>query len=672
MIALDTETTVVQLKFDKIRDRFLVPDLVGASVWTGGPGRLFGWDDPELPQVLHDAFEHEIVVGHNLAFDLNVLSKAFPDLSSPIRRALDEGRLYDTTVLVHLREPTVKDKSLKTLAKVWLGIDLGGKGDVQVSFSRDRPLSEEQHQYALRDAEVTYLLAERLRSTPLGARLLGRPTHRHDISFASSHALPPGHEGFHHLDRLYSSGLLNARTRLEPVGWRLDAELCAHHLRELEEAAEDHAQRLAEAGMARRVRDTQAARRIGEASDRKRLPFRWVPGEGCFVAVQDGRVVRQAARWQLDSAAVRAALKGLAERLRLPDVPLSLKTRELSRTYSYWKDYRDEMSGELKAFMDYSKATKYLSIYFHNWGYSHTGVVYPTYYVPGTETLRWAASKPNLQQVAKRYRPCLLPPEGSVVVSADYSALEVYTLVHAMACLGIRGPLHATLASGGDMHSITAARVLGGSPETYGKGTRERQAAKALNFGVPGGLGPAKLYRYGKSSYGLDWTEAEARALRLQWLAAYPDVAAYLEVFRSRSPFALRPEGTEFHAWLAELGFDQVPSARELGERLAKGRLYDVSLPTGARVRGRTYTQAANLAFQHLGAVATTRAVNLCCAAGLRVVGCVHDSLLVLASRAEAEEVAIRLEKFMQQALAETCPEAPGQTVKAEITETFS
>jgi DNA polymerase I-like protein with 3'-5' exonuclease and polymerase domains len=219
--------------------------------------------------------------------------------------------------------------------------------------------------------------------------------------------------------------------------------------------------------------------------------------------------------------------------------------------------------------------------------------------------------------------------------------------------------------------------MLGGDSDRYGKGTQERQSAKALNFGIPGGLGVKKMYAYGKQSYGLDWSRSEAEELYMTWLEAYPDVAEYLKRFKVHGAWTLRPMYMKRREWLESLGFDENPSNWDLTMALDKGRLYNVQLPSGARLPARNYTQGTNSAFQHLGAVATSHAINKCFIAGLPVIAAVHDAVYLAVpyeTGGRATNVQYyknKLEELMEQALYETCPLAPRQKVEAEVKETF-
>jgi len=673
LLALDTETTIVQLRFPKCRDVFPVPELVCVQLWDGTDGGVHMHDEPDLDVLLMEAIDDSdtLIVGQNIPFDINVLIKAFPDLTGPWRRAAFENRVLDTMVLATLREPCLKNKSLRALAAFHLGVTLEGKGDVQVSFQRDTPLSKEQQDYALKDAIVTHALAAHLRTVPLGAIYRGRAMRRHEMECQVNHKLPAGRGGFHALDHVYSTCFINTRVLLEPRGWDIDHVLFEKHRAVGVAKIEAAAHALLPSGFISRARDTDAPQTPGGLADISRRKFQYDPEADRWETVRKGRWVYQPARWKLSQTAIRTAFEETAVKLGLEDVPVSVKTQKLSLTYDYWREHRDAFPPALQDFMAYARAQKYESIYFNIWGASKTGRVYPTYFVPGTETLRHAASKPNFHQIAKKLRE-IFYVKDHVIVGADYSALECYTLCHVLVNLGLRGPLYETLAADGDMHSITAARMLGGTPDDYPKGSQERQAAKALNFGIPGGLGAKKMYTYGRQGYGLAWTPDEAAKMYWAYREAFTDIDQYLKWFGSMKPWHLKPKHMDRDEWLRSLGFEDWPGTWELGKALDKGRHYNVQLPSGARIPARNFSQGTNCAFQHIGAVAISHALNLCCAEGLPVIGAVHDAAYLAVPKSEDPSLTSRkLETIMEQALYEVCPEAPRQTVEAEIKETF-
>jgi DNA polymerase-1 len=108
-------------------------------------------------------------------------------------------------------------------------------------------------------------------------------------------------------------------------------------------------------------------------------------------------------------------------------------------------------------------------------------------------TGRLSSADPNLQNIPVRtelgraIRAAFVAPPGHVILSADYSQIELRVLAH----LAQDAELIDAFASGGDVHARTAALVMG---KTLDQVTAdERRAAKTINFGVIYGMGDSAL-----------------------------------------------------------------------------------------------------------------------------------------------------------------------------------
>lgn len=127
-----------------------------------------------------------------------------------------------------------------------------------------------------------------------------------------------------------------------------------------------------------------------------------------------------------------------------------------------------------------------------------------------------------------RVRQCFVAPPGKVYVVADYSAIEMATLGQAIqGQLGFQSALVEAINLGHDVHRRMAAKMTGKCPEEITK--EERQRAKAINFGKPGGMGNASLIRYAKASYGVMLSEEEAESFSDAWLDEWPEMTEFLD-----------------------------------------------------------------------------------------------------------------------------------------------
>jgi len=145
-----------------------------------------------------------------------------------------------------------------------------------------------------------------------------------------------------------------------------------------------------------------------------------------------------------------------------------------------------------------------------------TGRVHTSYHQAVAATGRLSSSDPNLQNIpvrtaeGRRIRQAFVPDPGFVMVSADYSQIELRIMAHLSKDKGLCG----AFASGQDVHRATAAEVFGLKLEDVGD--EQRRAAKAINFGLI----------YGMSAFGL------ARQLKIDRTAAQE----YIELYFSRYP----------------------------------------------------------------------------------------------------------------------------------------
>jgi len=138
-------------------------------------------------------------------------------------------------------------------------------------------------------------------------------------------------------------------------------------------------------------------------------------------------------------------------------------------------------------------------------------------------TGRLSSSDPNLQNIpirteaGREIRRGFIAPEGSQILAADYSQIELRILAHVS---GDRAMIDA-FASGQDVHRATAAKVFNVSPDLV---TLEmRIAAKRINFGLLYGMGAFSLAR------DLGVSTGEAKEFIEAYFAQFPGVRATLE-----------------------------------------------------------------------------------------------------------------------------------------------
>jgi len=158
-----------------------------------------------------------------------------------------------------------------------------------------------------------------------------------------------------------------------------------------------------------------------------------------------------------------------------------------------------------------------------------TGRVHTHYHQAVAATGRLSSSDPNLQNIpvrsdlGRRIRQAFVAEPGHLLISADYSQIELRIMAHLSGDAGLR----QAFAEGLDIHRATAAEVFGIPLEQVD--ADQRRAAKAINFGLI----------YGQTPYGLAQQlgvgQAEAKAYMERYFERYPGVRAYMEDTRRRA-----------------------------------------------------------------------------------------------------------------------------------------
>ncbi len=158
-----------------------------------------------------------------------------------------------------------------------------------------------------------------------------------------------------------------------------------------------------------------------------------------------------------------------------------------------------------------------------------TGRVHTSYNQTGTVTGRIASSDPNLQNipvrtpVGRRVRRAFVAPEGHLLLSVDYSQVELRIVAHIS---GDEAMIAAFLA-GQDIHAATAAAIYGVPLEAVTP--QMRRHAKAINFGLIYGMSPFGLTRT------TDLTLAEAENFVEAYFKRFPGVKRYIEETRRKA-----------------------------------------------------------------------------------------------------------------------------------------
>ena len=202
--------------------------------------------------------------------------------------------------------------------------------------------------------------------------------------------------------------------------------------------------------------------------------------------------------------------------------PRTEKSGHLKTGAGVLNDFTDQPL--VKPLRKYKEVSKLFSTYGTKYA-AHvnpeTGRIHANFRLGGTKTGRLSCNSPNIQNPPrfKDFRALFCAPAGKTLVVADYSQIELRV---AALVSGDKVMLEA-YENGLDLHKKTAAAISG---VPFDRVTKEqRQAAKAINFGLLFGQGPKGLAKYARANYGVNMSEREALKAKDAFFRTYKGLA---------------------------------------------------------------------------------------------------------------------------------------------------
>ncbi len=182
--------------------------------------------------------------------------------------------------------------------------------------------------------------------------------------------------------------------------------------------------------------------------------------------------------------------------------------------------------------LDWRQLSKLRSTYtdaLPNYINPQTRRVHTSYSLAATSTGRLASTDPNLQNIpvrteeGRKIRSAFIAPEGSKLISADYSQIELRVVAH----VADIPQLKKAFADGQDIHAMTASEMFGVPVE--GMDPMVRRRAKAINFGII----------YGISAFGLanqlGIGREEAGDYIRTYFKRFPGIRDYMEATKQQA-----------------------------------------------------------------------------------------------------------------------------------------
>ncbi len=627
MIGLDTETELT-------RPGLLAPPIVCLSWHVGGASRVAHWTEAEAVAeelLLSSAyFDGGVIVGCHIAFDMAVLLENFPSLAPAIFSAYDADRITD----IQCREKLL-DIARGSLGWTWDAGDEDWGDDDEVSaapehenYSLASLVKRHFHEHV--EKENTWRLRYgELRPLPLtqwpsdailypqeDARL---PVRVHEKQGACAEYLLDEFRQARGAFWLYLCSCWGLPVDSETVDLfevavrndyeRLGALLVESGLKRPDRALKNGPRKgLILPG----ARDTKAAaRRMLE-----------VVGAGAALTVPNKKTGKGGGHVKLDEAAcIASGDASLAAYGEFASVSKILKTDVYLLRHGV---SRPKKKADIPPPFTGRIHTRFESL------------------VNNGRT----ATRPNIQNwaTAVGMRECVAAPPGKVILAGDFSQNELHTL--AQVCLQMFG--HSRVAelinAGLDAHVEVAKQILGTTYEDaearYKAGDADayfaRQCGKVANYGIPGGMGDARLIKSAALQYKVTIDESTAKALRGVYFDTFPEMREYFDYFRKlcAGDFAT---------------YEQLYSHRFRG--------------------GLTYCDACNTPFSGLAADLTKAAgweVAKCCYLyvdsplyGSRAINFPHDEIMLEVPEETAHECAIELERAMILGATPWIPDVP-------------
>ncbi len=257
-----------------------------------------------------------------------------------------------------------------------------------------------------------------------------------------------------------------------------------------------------------------------------------------------------------------------------------------------------------------------------------TGRIHTSYNQTVAATGRLSSSNPNLQNIpirtleGKRIRQAFIADPGCVLISADYSQIELRVLAH----LCEDETLLAAFASEEDIHTRTASDVFGVFPQMVSP--EMRRQAKVINFGI----------LYGMSAFGLakelGVPQKTAQVYIDGYFARYRKVRDYLDgILEGAKRDGYVCTLLNRRRYLPELK-SQIPSVRQFAERMA----------INAPIQG-TAADLIKVAMVNIDYLLAKKKL------AARLIMQVHDELVVEAPEEEKAEVMALVKKEMEEVI---------------------
>ncbi|MEW5804982.1 MAG: DNA polymerase I, partial [bacterium] len=288
-----------------------------------------------------------------------------------------------------------------------------------------------------------------------------------------------------------------------------------------------------------------------------------------------------------------------------------------------------------------------------------TGRIHTSFNQTVTATGRLSSSDPNLQNIpirtelGKRIRDAFVPEKGSVLLSADYSQVELRILAH----LSQDPILIQAFQKGEDVHTRTACEIFGITPDKMNAELRRR--AKVVNFGII----------YGMSPFGLAKDLSISRTTANEYIENYFRRYAGVKSFLEKTIQQARETGYVTTLFNRKRHLPELHSSdkntRQMAERMAintpvQGTAADIIKMAMIRIfnllRKPSPAAGTGAEAQGAGAEALSAAAPPASSFSSRMILQIHDELLFEVPEREVEEISQLVRREMENVIQMSIP----------------
>ena len=270
----------------------------------------------------------------------------------------------------------------------------------------------------------------------------------------------------------------------------------------------------------------------------------------------------------------------------------------------------------IQALIDYRKVTKVLQSFasaLPKYIHPVTSRIHPDYWQIGTATGRFSCRNPNLQQIPRDqiFRECFIPAAGNILIIGDYSQVELRVAAE----ISHDQRMIDAFQQNQDIHCLTASLLIGKDIDKVTK--EERQAAKAVNFGLLYAMGARGLKLYAQNSYGVEMTDQQAVNFRKRFFEIYQGIASWQKELSNSRLKEIRTLNGRLRLW------EERPRITELFNTPIQGTAADI------------VKQAMAMSFPYLNSK------------DIHLIGTVHDEILLESPQEKGQEISHFLKETM-------------------------